>query len=107
MYLWDQLEEGTLGTLLSLEEQILNSTFEACDTQRTGWGGQDGVGWETQGVKRDWGVAGNWEAIEREGGTKAPSWGACRARWVIVGSFKKEVDKRMEAVQDENINGRG
>ncbi|XP_045628167.1 protein KASH5 [Ursus americanus] len=36
MYLWDQLEEGTLGTLLSLEEQILNSTFEACDTQRTG-----------------------------------------------------------------------
>ncbi|KAI5759620.1 KASH5 [Gulo gulo luscus] len=36
MYLWDQLEEGNLGTLLSLEEQILNSTFEACDTQRTG-----------------------------------------------------------------------
>ncbi|XP_047568155.1 protein KASH5 isoform X6 [Lutra lutra] len=36
MYLWDQLEEGSLGTLLSLEEQILNSTFEACDTQRTG-----------------------------------------------------------------------
>ncbi|XP_011221520.1 protein KASH5 isoform X2 [Ailuropoda melanoleuca] len=36
MYLWDQLEEGTLGTMLSLEEQILNSTFEACDTQRTG-----------------------------------------------------------------------
>ncbi|XP_027947429.1 protein KASH5 isoform X5 [Eumetopias jubatus] len=36
MYLWDQLEEGSVGTLLSLEEQILNSTFEACDTQRTG-----------------------------------------------------------------------
>uniref|UniRef100_A0A8C0R7J9 KASH domain containing 5 n=1 Tax=Canis lupus dingo TaxID=286419 RepID=A0A8C0R7J9_CANLU len=36
MYLWDQLEEGSLGTLLSLEEQILNSMFEACDTQRTG-----------------------------------------------------------------------
>ncbi|XP_022379652.1 protein KASH5 isoform X2 [Enhydra lutris kenyoni] len=36
VYLWDQLEEGSLGTLLSLEEQILNSTFEACDTQRTG-----------------------------------------------------------------------
>ncbi|XP_034842887.1 protein KASH5 isoform X2 [Mirounga leonina] len=36
MYLWDQLEEGSPGTLLSLEEQILNSTFEACDTQRTG-----------------------------------------------------------------------
>ncbi|XP_059237997.1 protein KASH5 isoform X6 [Mustela nigripes] len=36
MYLWDQLEEGSLGTLLSLEEQILNSTFEACDTQKTG-----------------------------------------------------------------------
>lgn len=36
MYLWDQLEEGSVGTLLSLEEQILNSMFEACDTQRTG-----------------------------------------------------------------------
>ncbi|XP_061029404.1 protein KASH5 [Eubalaena glacialis] len=38
MYLWDQPEEGSLGTgtLLSLEEQILNSTFEACDPQRTG-----------------------------------------------------------------------
>ncbi|XP_027475325.2 protein KASH5 isoform X5 [Zalophus californianus] len=36
VYLWDQLEEGSVGTLLSLEEQILNSTFEACDTQRTG-----------------------------------------------------------------------
>ncbi|GAB5581781.1 protein KASH5 isoform X7 [Prionailurus iriomotensis] len=36
VYLWDQLEEGSLGTLLSLEEQILNSTFEACDPQRTG-----------------------------------------------------------------------
>lgn len=65
------------------------------------------MGWETQGVKRDEGVAGNWEAVEREGGARAPSWGACRLRWVIVGSFKKEVDKRMEAVQGENINGRG
>ncbi|KAB0402099.1 hypothetical protein E2I00_012646, partial [Balaenoptera physalus] len=38
VYLWDQPEEGSLGTgtLLSLEEQILNSTFEACDPQRTG-----------------------------------------------------------------------
>ncbi|XP_032341426.1 protein KASH5 isoform X2 [Camelus ferus] len=36
MYLWDKPEEGSLGTLLSLEEQILNSTFEACDPQRTG-----------------------------------------------------------------------
>uniref|UniRef100_A0A8D1BLG8 KASH domain containing 5 n=3 Tax=Sus scrofa TaxID=9823 RepID=A0A8D1BLG8_PIG len=36
MYLWDQTEEGSLGTTLSLEEQILNSTFEACDPQRTG-----------------------------------------------------------------------
>uniref|UniRef100_A0AC11D927 KASH domain containing 5 n=1 Tax=Ovis aries TaxID=9940 RepID=A0AC11D927_SHEEP len=36
MYLWDQAEDGSLGTLLSLEEQILNSTFEACDPQRTG-----------------------------------------------------------------------
>ncbi|KAF0872337.1 KASH5 protein, partial [Crocuta crocuta] len=34
--LWDQLEEGSLGTLPSLEEQVLNSTFEACDPQRTG-----------------------------------------------------------------------
>ncbi|XP_007463414.1 PREDICTED: protein KASH5 [Lipotes vexillifer] len=36
VYLWDQPEEGSLGTPLSLEEQILNSTFEACDPQRTG-----------------------------------------------------------------------
>ncbi|XP_059732922.1 protein KASH5 isoform X7 [Bos taurus] len=36
MYLWDQAEDRSLGTLLSLEEQILNSTFEACDPQRTG-----------------------------------------------------------------------
>ncbi|XP_054444506.1 protein KASH5 [Pteronotus mesoamericanus] len=37
MYLWDQPDEGLLGTPLSLEEQILNSTFEACDPQRTGF----------------------------------------------------------------------
>ncbi|KAM7058632.1 protein KASH5 isoform 2-T2 [Molossus nigricans] len=36
VYLWDQPEERRLGTLLNLEEQILNSTFEACDPQRTG-----------------------------------------------------------------------
>ncbi|XP_070354747.1 protein KASH5 isoform X7 [Equus asinus] len=36
VYLWDRPEEGSLGTLLSLEEQVLNSTFEACDPQRTG-----------------------------------------------------------------------
>ncbi|XP_059986097.1 protein KASH5 isoform X2 [Lagenorhynchus albirostris] len=36
VYLLDQPEEGSLGTPLSLEEQILNSTFEACDPQRTG-----------------------------------------------------------------------
>ncbi|XP_007941201.1 protein KASH5 [Orycteropus afer afer] len=36
VYLWDQPEEGSLGTPLSLEEQVLNSTFEACDPQRTG-----------------------------------------------------------------------
>ncbi|XP_004381876.1 protein KASH5 [Trichechus manatus latirostris] len=36
LYLWDQPEEGSLGTPLSLEEQVLNSTFEACDPQRTG-----------------------------------------------------------------------
>ncbi|XP_023562498.1 protein KASH5 isoform X2 [Octodon degus] len=33
---WEQPEDGSLGPLLSLEEQILNSTFEACDPQRTG-----------------------------------------------------------------------
>ncbi|XP_076987273.1 protein KASH5 isoform X2 [Tamandua tetradactyla] len=36
MYPWDQPQDGSLGTLLSLEEQVLNSTFEACDPQRTG-----------------------------------------------------------------------
>ncbi|XP_006868467.1 PREDICTED: protein KASH5 [Chrysochloris asiatica] len=36
MYLWDQPEDGSLRTRLSLEEQVLNSTFEACDPQRTG-----------------------------------------------------------------------
>ncbi|XP_048647178.1 protein KASH5 [Marmota marmota marmota] len=36
MYLWEQPEEVSPGPLLSLEEQILNSTFEACDPQRTG-----------------------------------------------------------------------
>ncbi|XP_055267595.1 protein KASH5 isoform X2 [Moschus berezovskii] len=36
MCLWDQAEDGSLGTPLSLAEQILNSTFEACDPQRTG-----------------------------------------------------------------------
>ncbi|KAK2509634.1 hypothetical protein MC885_021164 [Smutsia gigantea] len=36
MYLWDQPEEGSLKVLPSQEEQILNSTFEACDPQRTG-----------------------------------------------------------------------
>ncbi|XP_015978004.2 LOW QUALITY PROTEIN: protein KASH5 [Rousettus aegyptiacus] len=37
VYLWDQAEEGSLGTLLNSEEQILNSMFEACDPQRTGF----------------------------------------------------------------------
>ncbi|XP_053515633.1 protein KASH5 isoform X3 [Artibeus jamaicensis] len=37
MYLWDQPEEGLPGTPLSSEEQILKSTFEACDPQRTGF----------------------------------------------------------------------
>nr|XP_012609916.1 protein KASH5 isoform X3 [Microcebus murinus] len=36
MYLWEQPDEANLKPLLSLEEQILNSTFEACDPQRTG-----------------------------------------------------------------------
>ncbi|KAH0505439.1 Protein KASH5, partial [Microtus ochrogaster] len=35
-YLWEQPEEVTSGPLLSLEEQILNSTFEACDPHKTG-----------------------------------------------------------------------
>uniref|UniRef100_A0A8C2MA61 KASH domain containing 5 n=2 Tax=Cricetulus griseus TaxID=10029 RepID=A0A8C2MA61_CRIGR len=36
MYLWEQPEEVNSGPLLSLEEQILNSTFEACDPHKTG-----------------------------------------------------------------------
>ncbi|XP_042130645.1 protein KASH5 isoform X1 [Peromyscus maniculatus bairdii] len=36
MYLWEQPEELNPGPLLSLEEQILNSTFEACDPHKTG-----------------------------------------------------------------------
>ncbi|OBS74477.1 hypothetical protein A6R68_14996, partial [Neotoma lepida] len=36
MYLWEQPEEVSSGPLLSLEEQILNSTFEACDPHKTG-----------------------------------------------------------------------
>ncbi|XP_070943550.1 protein KASH5 isoform X3 [Macaca nemestrina] len=36
LYLWEQPEETRLGMPVSLEEQILNSTFEACDPQRTG-----------------------------------------------------------------------
>ncbi|CAO2632818.1 Protein KASH5 [Lemmus lemmus] len=36
MYLWEQPEEVTSEPLLSLEEQILNSTFEACDPHKTG-----------------------------------------------------------------------
>ncbi|NP_001266785.1 protein KASH5 [Pan troglodytes] len=36
MYLQERPEEARLGMPVSLEEQILNSTFEACDPQRTG-----------------------------------------------------------------------
>ncbi|XP_032120281.1 protein KASH5 isoform X3 [Sapajus apella] len=36
VYLWEQPEEASLGTPLSLEEQVLNSTFEACDPHSTG-----------------------------------------------------------------------
>ncbi|XP_078215527.1 protein KASH5 isoform X13 [Callithrix jacchus] len=36
MYLWKQPEEASLGTPLNLEEQVLNSTFEACDPHKTG-----------------------------------------------------------------------
>lgn len=47
VYLWEQPEEVTSGPLLSLEEQILNSTFEACDPHKTGGGAgepQGGLG---------------------------------------------------------------
>ncbi|XP_021023471.1 protein KASH5 isoform X1 [Mus caroli] len=36
MYLWEQPEEASSRPLPSLEEQILNSTFEACDPHKTG-----------------------------------------------------------------------
>ncbi|XP_056652706.1 protein KASH5 isoform X3 [Monodelphis domestica] len=36
MVLWDQPEEWGLGTTLSLEEQVLSSTFEACDSEKKG-----------------------------------------------------------------------
>ncbi|KAL1769370.1 KASH5 isoform X1 [Sigmodon hispidus] len=36
VYLWEQPEEVNSGPLLSLEEQILNCTFEACDPHKTG-----------------------------------------------------------------------
>ncbi|KAL6053685.1 hypothetical protein STEG23_018918 [Scotinomys teguina] len=36
MCLWEQPEEVNSGSLLSLEEQIINSTFEACDPHKTG-----------------------------------------------------------------------
>ncbi|KAM5236221.1 protein KASH5 [Ctenodactylus gundi] len=36
MYLWEQSEEASRGPLLNLEEQILKSTFEACDPEKTG-----------------------------------------------------------------------
>lgn len=48
VYFWEQPEEANSGPLLSLEEQILNSTFEACDPHKTGggWGliGRAGLG---------------------------------------------------------------
>ncbi|XP_074075887.1 protein KASH5 isoform X7 [Macrotis lagotis] len=34
--LWDQPEDLGLGTTLSLQEQVLNSTFEACDSEKQG-----------------------------------------------------------------------
>ncbi|XP_051845744.1 protein KASH5 isoform X5 [Antechinus flavipes] len=34
--LWDQPEDWGLGATLSLEEQVLNSTFEACDSEKKG-----------------------------------------------------------------------
>ncbi|XP_072463476.1 protein KASH5 isoform X2 [Notamacropus eugenii] len=36
MVLWDQPEDWGLETTLSLEEQVLNSTFEACDPEKKG-----------------------------------------------------------------------
>lgn len=59
VYLWEQPEETRLGMPVSLEEQILNSTFEACDPQRTGGGagGMLGTSAGGRGVE-----AGNWGA---------------------------------------------
>lgn len=55
MYLWEQPEEANTGPLLSLEEQILNSTFEACDPHKTGggWDPQGGLGSASLGVLRE------------------------------------------------------
>lgn len=67
VYLWEQPEETRLGMPVSLEEQILNSTFEACDPQRTGGGagGRDagdqcrrerGGGWELGSLREKTGL---------------------------------------------------
>lgn len=93
MYLWDQLEEGSLGTLLSLEEQILNSTFEACDPQRTGGGHDESLAFldlgDTRNNKgqrwRGWKLG---SRKERDG--LGPFLGGPTDKWVIVGSFWKD-----------------
>lgn len=85
VYLWEQPEESRLETPLSLEDQILNSMFEACDPQRTGGRGRMGPGslgvgeiGNTKGQR--WGAR-NWGALERE-------MRACRT--VVMGSFRNE-----------------
>lgn len=62
VYLQERPEEARLGMPVSLEEQILNSTFEACDPQRTGGGGTRGAGDQ---CGQDRVEAGNWGASER------------------------------------------
>lgn len=69
VYLWEQPEEGRLETPLSLEDQILNSMFEACDPQRTGGRGRVGLGalgvGEISNNKEQRCGAWNWGALER------------------------------------------
>lgn len=108
VYLWDQAEEGSLGTLLNSEEQILNSMFEACDPQRTGGRGRMGPGehwvWERQGTIR--GSNGDWElGSRREKHGLGPFLQVLQDKWVIVGSFRKKVDRAMESLQVRTVKG--
>lgn len=68
MYLWEQPEELNPGPLLSLEEQILNSTFEACDPHKTGGGWARASSGVLQGQEDDVGVGMEEEGREALGG---------------------------------------